>query len=79
MSHRQAIKHTLARLGLQASAEEVVADLAAQGITVGKGLVQQVRIELLKKMTEGKGRETQRKVANRPLVFQRPKVPPRRS
>jgi hypothetical protein len=76
MSHRQAIKHTLGRLGLQASAEEVMADLAAQGITVGKGLVQEVWLELLKKTTEKKA---QRKAASRPLVHKRPKVPPRRS
>jgi hypothetical protein len=78
MSHRQAIKHTLGRLGLQASAEEVVADLAAQGITVGvgKSLVQQVRLELLKKTTESK---IHCKGTSRPLVHKRPKVPPRRS
>jgi hypothetical protein len=71
-SQARAVKNALTRLGMQASAHEVVAFLASYGTQVSASLVQQVRRELVKQS------------AKKPLlpasvrVRRPPKVPPPR-
>ena len=79
MVRRRAIQKTLARLGMQASNQEVVAALAECGMTVTEGLVRQVNFEMLKEASKV---EPQRVMV--PGRFQRrqirlpPKIPPSR-
>ena len=47
-SKARAIQNALARLGMQASPEQVVAALADLGIVVNEALVRQVKVEMLK-------------------------------
>ena len=69
----------LARLGMQASPEQVVAALAGCGIDVTETLVRQVRVEMLKEAAK-----VERQKVTVPDRFQRrqmrlpPKIPPSR-
>ena len=77
VSKKRAIQNTLARLGMQASNQEVVAALAEVGIGVTEGLIRQVKVELLKEAARG-----ERQRARLPATLhrlQRPQnIPPRR-
>jgi len=48
INRARAVNKALARLGMQANAQEVIAFLAGYGVQVDAGLVQQVRRNLLK-------------------------------
>jgi hypothetical protein len=74
---KRAIQNTLGRLGMQAGNQEVVAALAEVGIGVTKGLVRQIKVEILK---EAARIERQRvRLPERPGRLQRPsKIPSRR-
>jgi len=52
----RAVENALRRLGLQASAKDVVAELAAYGIDVSEGLVQVAKVKILKDTGEVKRR-----------------------
>ncbi len=73
MTKTKAIQLALARLGMQASSEEVVAYLATIGIEVTGRMVQQAKVELLKKSAE-----VRLQLAKVPKAGQRPTTMPRR-
>ena len=52
----RAVENALRRLGLQASAKDVVAELAAYGIDVSEGLVRVAKVKMLKDTGEVKRR-----------------------
>jgi hypothetical protein len=78
-SKKQAIRKTLHRLGMQARAAEVVASLAAAGISVSEGQVRAVALEMVKQAARA---DLQRVEARTPRVLRRlrrfAKIPPRR-
>ena len=79
MGSRRAVQNALARLGMQASNQEVVAALAECGIGVTEGLVRQIKAEMLKEASK-----VERQRVTVPGRFQRrqmrlpPKLPPSR-
>ena len=76
----KAIKNTLDRLGMQASNKEVAASLASYGIDVSEGLVQRVRVELLKQPDEFRRQRAMVPTGGeRPRVRRPPKMPPGRT
>jgi hypothetical protein len=79
ISKTRGIENALFRLGMQAGNREVVAALEAHGIDVSAGLVQAVKLKLLK---ETAAVRKQRTAVPRGAVYQcrghPPKVPPRR-
>jgi hypothetical protein len=68
----------LARLGMQASPNQVVAALAGCGIDVTETLVRQVRVEMLKEAAQIGRHQAKALQGERPQVQRPPKVPPRR-
>jgi hypothetical protein len=75
-SKKRSVENALLRLGLQAKAEEVVAELARHGVVVGAGLVRHVRFELLK--ATGRAQQGRpRHAGNRPFVRFRTTPAPR--
>jgi hypothetical protein len=79
MRGTRAIQNTLARLGMQASSEQVVAALAGFGIDVSEGLVRQVKLKTLNEAAQVKRQRVKALKAEPPQVLRPPKVPPRRS
>ena len=75
----RAIQNALARLGMQASPEQVVAALAEFGIEVRERLVRRVKIEMLKEAAQVERQQVKASTAERPQVQRPQKVPPRRS
>jgi hypothetical protein len=51
-SPQRAVRQALARLGMQARADEIVAHLARYEIAVSETLVQRVRLEMLRKISD---------------------------
>ncbi len=79
MSRKRAIQNMLGRLGMQASTKEVVAALAAVGISVTEGLVRQVKVEMLKEVVRvERQRVTASVQLNRKQARLPPKIPPLR-
>jgi hypothetical protein len=78
-SRTRAIRNTLARLGMQASPEQVVAALAGLGIVVNEALVRQVKVEMLKQAAKVGRQQVRPPQIERPRVRRPPKLPPRRS
>jgi hypothetical protein len=78
-SRTRAIQNTLARLGMQASPEQVVAALANFGIDVNEGLVRQVKLEMLKQAAKVKRQQVRTPQVEQPQVRRPSKVPSRRS
>ena len=78
-SRTRAIQNTLARLGMQASPEQVAAALANFGIVVNEALVRQVRVEMLKQAARIERQQVRTPQVERPQVRRPPKVPHRRS
>jgi hypothetical protein len=79
ISKARAIQNTLARLGMQASPEQVVAAVASFGIDVTEALVRQVKADMLKHAAQVERQRVKVPNADRPTVRRPPKVPPRRS
>ena len=75
----RAIQNALARLGMQASPEQVVAALAEFGIDVTEALVRRVKVEMLKRVAKVERQQVKALEAERPKVRRPPKVPPRRT
>jgi hypothetical protein len=76
-SRRRAIEQALSRLGMQARPQQVVAHLAGYDIAVNEGLVQRVRIDLLRKLGDQQSGPV--KPPGQRTRLRRPqKVPPRR-
>ena len=76
----RAVEDALRRLGLQASAKDVVAELAAYGIDVSEGLVQAAKVKMLKDAGGVKCRMANlRQAAGRPVSPFLRKVPLPRS
>jgi hypothetical protein len=78
-SRTRDIQNALARLGMQASPQQVVGALAAFGIDVNEGLVRQVKVEMLKRAAKVERQQVRASTAKRPQVRHPRKVPPRRS
>lgn len=78
-SKTRAIQNALARLGMQASPEQVVAVLAGFGIVVNEALVRRVKVEMLKKAAKVERHQVRTPQVERPQVRRPPKVPPGRS
>src|SRR5262245_39541637 len=78
-SKTRAIQNALARLGMQASPEQVVAAAAEFGIDVTEALVRQVKVELLKRAAKVERHQMRNPQVERPTVRRPPKLPPRRS
>jgi len=78
-SKAKAIQNALARLGLQASAKQVVAAVASFGIDVSEALVCRVKRGMLKEVAKMERQRVKIPKAERPRVWHPPKVPPRRS
>jgi hypothetical protein len=78
-SKTRVIQNALARLGMQARPEQVVAALADIGIVVNEALVRQVRVELLKQAAKVQRQQVRTPQVERPQVRRPPKLPPRRS
>jgi hypothetical protein len=76
-NRRRAIEHALARLGMQARPQEVVAHLAGYDIAVSETLVQRVRMDLLRKLGNQR-REPLQSPGQRTHLRRPQKVPPRR-
>jgi hypothetical protein len=79
ISKARAIQNALARLGMQASPEQVVAAVASFGMDVTEALVRQVKVEMLKQAAQVERQQVKVPNADRPTVRHPPKVPPRRS
>ena len=77
-SKARAIQNALARLGMQASPEQVVAALADLGIFVNEALVRQVKMRMLKRVSQVERQQVKASTAERPQVRRPQKVPPRR-
>ena len=77
-SKARAIQNALARLGMQASAQQVVAALAGFGIDVTDAQVGQVKVEMLKQAAKAERQQVRVPEVERPQVRLPPKVPPRR-
>jgi len=71
LSKARAIRSGLARLGLQASANQIVESLAQHGIAVSQALVEKVKIEMAKDTAA-----TRRQLASLRQTDQRPAVLP---
>jgi hypothetical protein len=78
ISRTTAIQNALARLGMQASPEQVVGALAEFGIVVNEALVRQVRVKMLKQAAKVEREQVRTPHVERPKVQRPPKVPPRR-
>ena len=78
-SRTRDIQNALARLGMQASPQQVVGALAAFGIDVNEGLVRQVKVEMLKQAARVQWQQMRTPQVERPQAQRPPKVPPRRS
>ena len=74
----RAIQNALARLGMQATPEQVVAVVASFGIDVTEALVRQVKVQLLKRVAKVERQQMQIPGAGRSQLRRPPKVPPRR-
>jgi hypothetical protein len=74
---KQAIKNTLARLGLHATPKAVVHALGQQGVKVSEELVRQVRVEMMKEATGARTGKVSRPVPS-PALRRRPQGFPRR-
>jgi hypothetical protein len=68
---KRAIRNAYSRMGLNATPKAVVHALRERGVQVDEELVRQVRIELLKETTRGRGVGFSRPVAS-PAVRRRP-------
>lgn len=79
ISKARAIQNTLARLGMQASPEQVIAALAEFGIDVNEGLVRQVKMDTLKQAARIERQQVRTPQVERPQVRRPPKVPPPQS
>ena len=77
-SRTRDIQNALARLGMQASPQQVVGALAAFGIDVNEGLVRQVKVEMLKQAAKSERQRGRTPHVERPQVRHRHKLPPRR-
>ena len=75
ISKARAIQNTLARLGMQASPEQVVAVVASLGIDVIEALVRQVEVDMLKQAAKVERQRVKVPNADRPMVRRPPKVP----
>jgi len=64
---------------MQASPKQVVAALTEFGIDVNEGLVQQVKVEMLKQAVKVERQRVRTPQIERPQVRRPPKVSPRRS
>jgi hypothetical protein len=62
------IQNTLARLGMQTSAAQVVAELAEFGIVVNEALVRQVKVEMLKQAAKVECQRVKTPNTQRPQV-----------
>jgi hypothetical protein len=78
-SKTRAIHNALARLGMQASAKQVVAALAEFGIDVTDAQVRQVKVETLKHAAKLERQQVMTPKIERSHGRRPPKVPPRRS
>ena len=78
MARQKAIQNALARLGMQASARQVVLVLADLGIVVNEGLVRRVKLEMVKEAAKVERQQATIAKLARPK-FCRPKMPPRRA
>jgi hypothetical protein len=78
-SKARAIQNALARLGMQASAQQVVAALAGFGIDVTAAQVGQVKVEMLKQAARVERQQVRTPQVERPQVRRPAKLPPRRS
>jgi hypothetical protein len=78
-SKTRAIQNALARLGMQASPEQVVAALADLGIFVNEALVRQAKMRMLKRAAQAERQQVKALTAERPQVRRPPKMPLRRS
>jgi hypothetical protein len=76
-NRRKAIRHALARLGMQAKSHEVIAHLAGYDIAVSETLVQRVRLDMLRKIGDQR-RQPLKSLGQRTHLRRPPKVPPRR-
>ncbi len=77
-SKARAIRNALARLGMQASAKQVVAALAGFGIGVTDAQVGQVKVEMLKQAAKAVWQQAMAPQVERPPVRRPPKAPPQR-
>jgi hypothetical protein len=76
---RRAIRSALGRLGMQAGAGEVVAELARLGVPVSEALVSRVKLEVLRESARSDAvRQRQRKPPAPPPSYRPQKRPPRR-
>jgi hypothetical protein len=76
---RRAIRSALGRLGMQAGAGEVVAELARLGISVSEALVSRVKLDMLRASARADAvRQRQRKPPAPPPTYRPQKRPPRR-
>ena len=74
ISKKRAISMALGRLGFQARPTEVVAALAAVGVSVSKELIRAVRFELLRESARADRRRAEARV---PMVLPLPRRFPR--
>ena len=72
ISKAKAIQNALARLGMQASPEQVVATLAGFGIDVSEGLVRQVNVDMLKQAAKVERQRVKAATVERPQVVGQP-------
>jgi hypothetical protein len=78
MGRKKAIQNVLARLGMQASASQVVLALADIGMAVNEGLVRRVKLEMVREAAKVERQQVTIPKLPR-LKFCRPKMPPRRA
>lgn len=76
-SKSKAIHNMLGRLGFHAKPGEVVAALAEYGVEVSEGLVQKVKIDILKDTSEVRRQQTRMTPSNQRIRIVR-KIPARR-